>query len=82
MEPLVISCISLGMTAILGIIAYFFKEAHKDIKEDNKQLWREVGDIKDSYFKKQDFTEFKKELWKRLDRMEDDFKAQLQELKK
>lgn len=37
--------------------------------------------VKDRYFKKEDFLEFKQELWKRLDRLEDDLKSRVEELK-
>ena len=72
MEPLTLS---MGFNVLLGIAAYFLKAEHASIKADIKQ-------IKDSKVEKQDFSEFKQELWKRLDRMEDSFKHELQELRK
>ena len=78
-----------GVNILIGIVCYFLKSEHTDLKEANKALHNrcdsitnELQTVKDKYFKKEDFSEFKKELWARLDRMEDDFKQQIQELKK
>jgi hypothetical protein len=86
MDPTTASFIINGL---LALACYFLKSAHADLKEDNKNLWvecnsirKELSNVKDKYFKKEDFNDFKKELWARLDRMEDDFKQQIQELKK
>ena len=72
MEPITLS---MGFNALLGVAAYVLKTEHASIKADLKQL-------KESKVEKQDFTEFKQELWKRLDRMEDSFKHEIQELRK
>jgi len=72
MEPITIS---VGFNILLSIAAYFLKAEHASMKSDIRAL-------KDSKVEKEDFSEFKQELWKRLDRMEDNFKAQIQELKK
>jgi hypothetical protein len=86
MDPTTASFIINGL---LALACYFLKSAHADLKEENKNLWvecnsirKELSNVKDKYFKKEDFNDFKKELWARLDRMEDDFKQQIQELKK
>ena len=78
MEPITLSYIFNG---VLGVLAYFMKLAHETLKEDNKNLWVEVSNIKEKYFKKEDFLEFKQELWKRFDRSEDDLKANATEKK-
>lgn len=46
----------------------------KEVARSNKQ---DIEHIKEKYFKKEDFMEFKSELWKRLDRFEEDIKAQV-----
>lgn len=79
MDPITVSYI---LNAVLGIAAYLMKQAHNDLKVDNARLWKEVTHIKDTYFKKEDFSEFKQELWKRFDRLEDDMRARVEELKK
>lgn len=77
------------INGLLAVALYFLKSAHDDLKQSIEKtntrstaLELELSNVKDKYFKKEDFTEFKKELWARLDRMEDDFKNQIQELKK
>ena len=79
MEPITLSYVFNGLLAVLG---YFMKTTLTDLKEDNTRLWKEVTHIKDTYFKKEDFSEFKQELWKRFDRLEDDMKARVEELRK
>ena len=87
MEPVTI--LLWGVNILLGIVCYFLKSEHSDIKEATRatnircdSITNELQTVKDKYFKKEDFSEFKKELWARLDRMEDDFTRQLQEIKK
>ncbi len=58
------------------------KDAYTGLKQDNQLLWKEVNNVKEKYFKKEDFTEFKQELWKRFDRLEDDLKARVEEIKR
>jgi len=70
------------MNILLGLACYLLKGAHSDLKDDNRALWKEIGYIRDKYYKKEDFSEFKQELWARLDRMEDDFKQQIQDMSK
>lgn len=70
------------LNLLLGLATYLLKGAYNGLKDDNKALWKEISFIRDKYYKKEDFSEFKRDLWDRLDRMEDDFKQQIQELKK
>lgn len=79
MEPITISYVLNGVLALLG---YLMRTTLTDLKNDNTRLWKEVTHIKDTYFKKEDFSEFKQELWKRFDRLEDDMKARVEELRK
>ena len=71
-----------AFNVVLSIAAYLLKRAYEDLKSDNKDLWQQITLIKDKYFKKEDFLEFKKELFARLDRMEDDMKQQISEIKR
>jgi hypothetical protein len=75
--------ILLGTVQVLtGIVVWFMKTAYEDLKEKNKELENSITHVKDTYFKKEDFREFKDELWTRLDKMENSFDRKLQELKK
>lgn len=67
------------LNVVLGLATFLLKNAYADLKEDNKSLWEEVRYIRDKYYKREDFSEFKSELWSRLDRIEDDLKRQIQE---
>jgi hypothetical protein len=87
MDPTAIGLIIFN--GLLGLVIYLLKQEHTTLKIDSKDLWiecklirKELDIVKDKYFKKEDFTEFKKELWARLDRMEDDFTRQIQEMRK
>lgn len=87
MEPATIFL--LVVNGLLGVICYFLKTEHINLKDTIKAtnircdtLFNELQTVKDKYFKKEDFSEFKKELWARLDRMEDDFTRQIQEIRK
>lgn len=72
MEPITLS---MGFNVLLAIAAYFLKAEHATIKADLRSL-------KDSKVEKTDFSEFKQDVFKRLDRFEDNVKAELQELRK
>ena len=74
MEPIAGSYV---LNIILGVAAWLLKQAFHELREEHKNLSRkydnlleEVGDVKDKYFKKEDFREFKEELWKRFDKLE------------
>lgn len=73
-----LTTISFALNIVLGIAGWLLKNEHNNTKEDikevkaaNKELKTEVDGIKDRYYKKEDFLEFKKELWARLDRIEE-----------
>lgn len=68
---------SLIANAVLALIAYTMKSTMDDIKEQVRLNRQDVDLVKDKYFKKEDFLEFKTELWNRLDRFESDVKTQL-----
>lgn len=55
---------------LLGGVIWFMKDAYKDVKDAQKELRHDLTIVKDTYFKKEDFREFKDELWTRLDKME------------
>jgi len=71
--------ISWGLNALMGVAMYLLKNAHNDIKEQVKENRDAIARVKEEYFKKEDFREFKDELWGRLDRFEDSVKAQIRD---
>lgn len=82
MDPTTLNVVLIIIQGLLGLVCFFLKQSYNELKEDNKTLWKELAYIKDKYFKKEDFMEFKKELWMRFDRLEDDLNSKIQELKK
>ena len=66
-----------GFTAILAILGYLMKMSIAENQRLLEKHAEQIDHIKDTYFKKQDFSEFKQELWQRLDRFEQDVKDQL-----
>lgn len=85
MEPIYVTFI---LNALLGLVCLFLTTSqtniradHASLKEEIKGLRDEANGIKEKYYKKEDFNDFKKDLWARLDKMEDDFRHQIQELK-
>lgn len=65
------------VTGVGGLALYLLKEQINDLKDANKKYAEDIDHIKENYFKKVDFSEFKSELWARLDRFEADVKEQL-----
>lgn len=74
--------LSFIINGLLGIAMYFMKMAHDNTREQLKEQRQEIVHIKDTYFKKEDFREFKDELWNRFDKMEIAFERRLQQLDK
>jgi hypothetical protein len=66
----------------LGAMAMLFGKMQLDTMKDSitKQT-EEIAHIKDAYYKKEDFKEFKQELWGRLDKMESSVEAKIERIK-
>jgi hypothetical protein len=79
MTEMVISYI---FNVLLGIIMYFMKQNSDGLRDRLAKVEDDVGKVKDTYFKKEDFREFKDELWTRLDKMENTFERRLHEVNK
>ena len=58
------------VNGLLGVAMYFMKQTHDQSKEALKDLKGQVEHIRDTTFKKEEFKEFKEELWRRLDKYE------------
>jgi len=74
METWVVSLIA---NAVLGLVAWTMKSTISDLKEQIVLNRTDIDHVKEKYFKKEDFQEFKRELWQRLDRFEQDVKDQV-----
>ena len=69
--------VSFALNGLLGVAMFFMKNNHDITKEALSSLRADVELVKNTYIKKEDFKEFKEELWKRLDKMEASFKPTL-----
>jgi O-methyltransferase involved in polyketide biosynthesis len=79
MEPLIISFI---LNGILGVVMYFMRNAHDQQKERISKLEEKHDSLAEKALRKEDFQDFRNQLWGRLDKMDADFKQQIMELKK
>lgn len=67
MDNLIVSFI---FNVLLGVVMFFMKQSNDTMKERVSKLETDVERIKDNTVKKEDFREFKEELWIRFDKME------------
>lgn len=72
--------ISLIINGLLGVAMYFMKQANDNNKEQLNNQRQDIQHIKDNYFKREEFRDFKDELWTRLDKMENTFERRLHEV--
>lgn len=67
--------VSWVLNGLLGLGVYLLKTAHNDIKDELKAHQKEIDSIKDNYLRKEDFKEFRDELWRKLDKIENSVEA-------
>ena len=63
-----------GFNLLLGGLLFFMRLAYSDLKDKVCELEGDNKAIKNDYFKKEDFREFKQELWHRFDELKSDIK--------
>jgi hypothetical protein len=66
---------SIFINALLGIAMFFMKATHDNTKETITLLRADLELLKSTTIKKEDFKEFKEELWRRLDNMEESMRV-------
>ncbi len=49
---------------------WFLKQSHQDLKEQARETRHNLEQLNREAYKKEDFREFKEELWKRFDKLE------------
>jgi len=74
--------ISLIINGLLGISMYFMKQNGDVVKKQIEDQRADINHIKENYFKREEFRDFKDELWVRLDKMEHTFERRLHEVVK
>lgn len=53
-----------------GAAMWFLKDAYNEQRQKIKELEQSLDRVRDTYFKKEDFREFKDELWTKLEKIE------------
>jgi hypothetical protein len=71
--------LSFIFNALLGVVMFFLKQNNDTLKERLKDVETRTSKIEETTVKKEDFREFKEELWLRLDKMENTFERRLRE---
>ena len=70
--------VSFIVNGLMGVAMYFMKQAHDSQRDKVNSLETKIEKVHDSTVKKEDFREFKEELWLRFDKMEGAFEKRLQ----
>lgn len=52
--------------ALAGVCIFLVQRAYMELKEEQKELRKEIDRTKENYFRKEDFRDFKQELFDRL----------------
>ncbi len=74
--------LSLIINGLLGVSMYFMKQNNDRNKQQLDEQRADINHIKGNYFKREEFRDFKDELWIRLDKMENTFERRLHEVVK
>lgn len=74
--------LSLIINGLLGVSMYFMKQSGDNVKKQLDDQRADINHIKENYFKREEFRDFKDELWIRLDKMENTFERRLHEVVK
>jgi hypothetical protein len=67
-----------ALEALFGVAVYLIKTNYETLKERIASSEKEISHLKEVTIRKEDFREFKDELWTRLDKMELSFDRKLQ----
>jgi len=74
--------LSFVINGLLGVALYFMKQNNDRNKQQLDEQRADINHIKENYFKREEFRDFKDELWVRLDKMEHTFERRLHEVVK
>lgn len=74
--------ISFILNGLLGIVMYFMQQNSETLKERLNRTEDKLNEIEKTTVKKEDFREFKEELWVRFDKMEFNFEKKLGDITK
>ncbi len=79
MDPTFISWL---LNGLFGVVMWLGKAQIDSIKNDLKDVELELEKVKEHYIRKEDFREFKSELWDRLARMETSMEQKIETVTK
>jgi len=65
------------INGLLALVMYFMKASADGTRIELKELRNSLDTVKDTYYKKEDFREFKDELWRRFDKVEKTIQEQI-----
>lgn len=69
------STVVLFLLNTLTVIAlYFMRQSNENTKTELDRIRTDLKEVRDTSYKKEDFKEFKEELWRRFDKLEADVK--------
>ena len=69
-NAVVLACISLIGNGLMGLLTWTLRSMYVELKEKLKELDEEIRDTQKNYFRRDDFKEFKEELFDRLKTLE------------
>ena len=67
---------------LLAGVLWFMKQEYQDLKLQLREHSEDLKKVKEDYFKKTDFLEFKSDLWSRLDRLESSWTEKINGIRK
>lgn len=74
------SFVSLLVNGLLAAVLFFMKQSNDMQQKDITTLKDQMDRVRDTYFKKEDFREFREELWVRLETLRMDFKQDIERI--
>ncbi len=69
------------LNGVTGVAMWLLKNAYTDLKEYTKENRQNLEQLSREAYKKEDFKEFKEELWRRFDKLEVDVNQKIREVK-
>ena len=74
--------INLAFNALFGLLLFFMKNQHDETKDKLKEQAQEISKLRDNTMRKEDFREFKEELYVRLDELKLDLRQEIERLQR
>lgn len=76
-----VSILLFSLNLITGVAMWLLKMAYQDLKDQTKETRTNLEQLNREAYKKEDFKEFKEELWRRFDKLEIEVNQKIQEVK-